>query len=119
MALIHCEMSIVMPPREKELLTTELLSSPENGIATLYKALKDINVEKAEASVEHDRGHILSLIHERIGFHVVNRQVRDRLRGWVRGVIDEWRATYEQESSQDDPLHYCSLLKQVGDVYEK
>ena len=119
MALIHCEMSIVMPPREKELLTTELLSSPENGIATLYKALKDINVEKAKASVEHDRGHILSLIHERIGFNVVNRQVRDRLRGWVRGVIDEWRATYEQESSQDDPLHYCSLLKQVGDVYEK
>ncbi|CAB9501659.1 Kinesin light chain [Seminavis robusta] len=138
-----CEVSIVMPPAEHDRMGIDLFSSfgYEHGIDSLYEALNNVDLEKAKASVEQDRVRILQLIRERIGFDEVNMLVRDRLRLWVRQVIDslvKLRESNELDNSRLGPegdslmgsetdivtdktarLDYCKFLKQVGDIYEK
>jgi hypothetical protein len=78
-----CEFFIVMPPGESDHMTLQLFgSTAEYGIDSLYKALNNIDLEKAKASVEQDRLRILKLISETMGFQTVNMLVRDRLRSW-------------------------------------
>ena len=88
-----------------------------------------IDLEKAKASVEKDRKHILELIRDKIGFHTVNRKVRNRLRAWVRDMIDsvvEERQEHEEGGSLEDysslmntsKLSYGIFLKQAGDLHQ-
>lgn len=132
----NCELSIVMPPRERDRMAAQLFSSfgrqVDMGIDSLYKALNNVDLEKAQASVEQDRIRIHDLIRERIGFQAVNLLVRDRLRQWVRHVIDQLvqeRAEHEKRSEDEEKnedhdmmnaakLSYCTFLKKVGDIYD-
>jgi hypothetical protein len=84
-----CEFSIVIPPLERERMVVQLFSpqTREHGIDSLYKALNGIDLEKAKASVEQDRIHILALIREQMGFQKVNMLVRDRLRSWYGQIF--------------------------------
>ena len=81
-----CEVTVVMPPRENDHMAMTLFSSfgrtGEHGINSLFRALNNIDLEQAEATVPDDRVRIIELIREHVGFQAVNTLVRDRLRAW-------------------------------------
>jgi len=112
------------------------LSSPsgetnKHVIDSLYKALNNIDLEKAEATAMQDRIRILELIREGVGFQKVNFLVRDGLRSWVRRVVDSLVAKRKKHEKKNDNMNagalsyyadagkapYCIFLKQAGDVY--
>ena len=130
----NCEVSIVMPSLEKDRMAIQLFSpndeSGDHGIDNLYRALNQVDVEKAEASVDRDRTMILDLIREERGFREVNLLVQDRLRAWIRGVLDELVEARSLESristdgdeenvmADAERLSYADFLKQIADVFD-
>lgn len=126
----NCEIAFVMPRMERDRMLVQLFSSfgsaGKRGIDMFYTALSQVDLEKAESSVATDRERILDLIRERIGFTEVNLLVRNKLRLWIRSVIDEVvqeRAQLERPGATSDSmvragkLSYATFLDQVADIY--
>ena len=82
---IGCPVTIIMPPREKEVLVDELL----DGLDRLYDALSKTKIQNAQATYEEDRQTILQMIERSVGYNALNNAVNHCLRSWVRNVIDE------------------------------
>ena len=83
---MKCELSIVMPWQECEIIKHTVFSPlKDRGIDalfdSLYKALNKIDVAKAESCVPEDGKKILEVIRQRMGFQRLNMFVRDCLRG--------------------------------------
>ena len=109
-----CEIEIVMPPLERERMSKILLGSSSaygrsskdkggkdkgnktqqqqqlGGVDALYKALANISVQNAQATIEDDRIRIMEILSDKhgIGFEAVNQRVTNYLRDWVRRAID-------------------------------
>lgn len=127
----NCEVSIVMPSREKENMINKFFyalgNSSDHGIDFLYKALNQVDVEKAEASVEQDRTRIIGLIEEQIGCQTVNLWVQDRLRVWIRSLLDDLVEEDANKPADEDESPELAraatisrgvFLKKVGDVFD-
>ena len=130
----NCDVAIVMPSLEKDRMMIQLFPPNEessgHGIDNLYRALNQVDVEKAEASVARDRIVILEQIREERGFREVNLLVQDRLRAWIRGVLDELvedrslDARISADGDEDnvmadaERLSYADFLKKVADVFD-
>ncbi|CAB9510301.1 ANK [Seminavis robusta] len=121
-----CHLAVIMPPRDMDRMLVQLFSTwgrrlGERGIDNLYKALNQIDVEKADASVPEDKTRILELVRGSIGFQSLNVQVKGRLRHWVREVIEQ-RSTQTLEALDDDNaadrLSHAVFCKQVGDLFD-
>ena len=66
-----------------------MFDSLKNGdLNKLYKVLSELDVSKAEASVENDKIHILNLVEERGGAALLNNEARMRCRKWVHQTIN-------------------------------
>jgi tetratricopeptide (TPR) repeat protein len=117
----HCDLSIVMPPREKDRMSIQLFSSfgsaGVRGIDTLCKALAQVNIEQAEASVKQDKERILDLIRKHTGFQKVNGLVREGLRAWVgRAIISlvEERCSHGETTSES----FTVFCREAGDILD-
>ncbi|CAB9497438.1 Kinesin light chain [Seminavis robusta] len=132
----NCEVSFVMTRTERDRMAIRLFSSfggaEKTGVDLLYSTLNQVDLEQAQSSVQQDKDRILDLIRQRIGFEEVNLIVRDRLRAWVKSVIDGLvaeRERLEEQRVMDDSclsnesltrgtqLSHATFLKQVGDIY--
>ncbi|CAB9498122.1 Kinesin light chain [Seminavis robusta] len=114
------ELSIVMPPRQSDRFAIQFFKCQDS----LFQALCNVDVERAEASVESDRDTILELVREGKGFAEVNSSVREHMRAWVRGVMAEIVSLRQNaEAANDEPLGASqaastSFYKEAGNVYE-
>lgn len=64
-------------------------SASSGGVDALYKALANISVQNAKATVEVDRVRIMGILKKsKIGVDQVNKEVARYLRRWVRRAID-------------------------------
>lgn len=84
-----CEVTIVMPHREKESLEQAIFGSDEKNINAVHEALAKTKVQNAKASIESDRLTILQMVEEAPGFAVLNHKVNDLLRHWVRQTVSD------------------------------
>jgi hypothetical protein len=86
-------------------------SSCRGGVDALYRALANIKVQNAQATVPEDQIRIMGILsHSQIGVDAVNKKVADYLREWVRRAMDvivqqqEERmkqAAFNEETKQD------------------
>ncbi|CAB9511907.1 Kinesin light chain [Seminavis robusta] len=110
----ECKVDIIMPPKEKGSLEQDVITSG-GGINALYETLGNTKVENAKASVESDRLAILSRVDSGVGFHELNNQVNDLLRGWMLHVLLQLVETRENTNNED----YVNFCNQVGAVLER
>jgi len=85
----QCQLEIIMPPAEACDFAQELKqpsNASDSGINALWAALKDIHVEKAEASVQSDKDHILQLVREGVGYGQLDSAVLGKLGAWFTEV---------------------------------
>eukprot|EP00797_Seminavis_robusta_P006229 Sro1414_g270680.2 (796) ;mRNA; r:19356-21743 len=106
-----CVVDIIMPPKEKDSLEQDLLANG-GGIDMLYDTLGNTKVQNACASVEQDRQTILEMIESSVGYHVLNSQVNDLLRSWVKQVIRQLVVT--QTDTNDEG--YVDFCNKVGSI---
>ena len=83
-----CELSVVMPPAQKEKLEQDLLVEGK-GIEGLYSVLGRTRVQNAKASVERDRVTILAMIRESPGCTELNHVVNEFLHQWLKNSITQ------------------------------
>eukprot|EP00931_Biecheleriopsis_adriatica_P057962 TRINITY_DN34437_c0_g2_i1.p1 TRINITY_DN34437_c0_g2~~TRINITY_DN34437_c0_g2_i1.p1 ORF type:complete len:622 (-),score=98.94 TRINITY_DN34437_c0_g2_i1:20-1813(-) len=77
------DFSLVLPPEDEEDMLEALADNPESSKADrLWKALGEVRVQDAKASVPDDRSHILHLVESGPGFEHLNMKVRRLLRKW-------------------------------------
>lgn len=84
-----CQVTVVMPPKEKIALQQDLFGEKATGVDSLYTALSKTKVQNAHASVESDRRNILSMVKNNPGYAALNQRVNELLREWMRIVIVE------------------------------
>ena len=82
-----CTVSIVLPGKEKESLESKLIGINGRGVSELYDALAKTDVQRAKASFELDKQRILRMIEKHPGYGVLNNQVNNHLREWVRATV--------------------------------
>lgn len=80
--------SIVMPPREKDDMGKALLKG--NGLNEVWRVLKDLNIQKAEASVEEDRIRILDIIEGGPGYHSINSSTGKHVQNWIIQTAEQY-----------------------------
>lgn len=73
----------------QKLRNSSVASSLHGGIDALYKALANISVQNAMATVDDDRIRIMGILDKsNVGTDQVNKEVARYLRRWVRRAID-------------------------------
>jgi hypothetical protein len=77
-----------MPAREAQSFKTNVLQST-SAIRKFHQALKDIAVQKAEATVLADRQNIMRYIKEHLGYSLVNKLVSDALLTWFATASEQ------------------------------
>merc|ERR1712232_1034088 len=77
-----CKITITMPRKEADGMRDALCNK---GLDGLWKTLKGIKIENAQASVEDDKVQIMKLIEEQIpgGASTINKKVAQRLQEWI------------------------------------
>jgi len=78
-----CKVSIAMPAGEMQGMQLEMKHHGLARLNVLWDALKSISVEKAEASQEADREHIMNLIKSDGGYAALNARICDHLKDWL------------------------------------
>ncbi|CAB9496746.1 Hydra magnipapillata [Seminavis robusta] len=72
-----CEVTIVMPAKEKVSLESDLLGDePGSGVELLYGAIAKTKIEEASTSKVADRIAILGWVEEHLGYSELNRQAQ-------------------------------------------
>lgn len=82
------EIIVAMPHGAREAFQSQLLR--DGGTDGLWSALKNVNIERAEASVAHDRDNIFELIKSGPGFAKLNQVVARCLKNWAVGVAENF-----------------------------
>ncbi|CAB9501139.1 Kinesin light chain [Seminavis robusta] len=109
-----CTIDIVMPPKEKG--TLEEVVDDKGGefaLTTLYGTLSNTKVEEAKASVESDRLAILHQLESTVGYSVLNNQVNELLRGWMKEVLFHLVKTRENTNN----LQYVEFCNSIGMIF--
>ena len=79
---------MILPPDQDEDLKAELeLTKGMSGFTKIKGNLSKIDVESAEASVEHDAVTVKSQIRSTVGFDVVNTSVKESMSKWCGNVF--------------------------------
>ncbi|CAB9523546.1 Kinesin light chain [Seminavis robusta] len=115
-----CQVSIVMPPEEKEGLEQTMFSSDldfAGDVDMLYDVLAKTKVQQADASVEEDRVRVLRLVEDNPGYRALNDQVINSLRSWVRSVIED--LIQKKGSGKADDLEYALFCKKLGFLFQR
>lgn len=81
------KLDIIMPPSESDDLH-KCIVQPD-GLDPIWKALKSLKLEKAEAFSPVDKENIFKLIKKGPGFAVLNRIVSDHIRDWMISAVQE------------------------------
>jgi len=126
----NCQLTIVMPPAQKQKLCQDLLHSNDNGsgMDALFLALASTRVQDAQASVESDKDAILNMVEKTHGFYTVNIRVNELLRAWVNSVVAEEMAVKERQYMQqqlskdtrrEDGLTYAGFCDKVGNLLSR
>ncbi|CAB9517241.1 repeat-containing protein [Seminavis robusta] len=84
-----CQLSIVMPPKEKDSLDNHLFGTKGKSLDAFFRVLARTSVEDAQASVENDRTAILKVVMEGMGCAALNQRVNELLRLWLDGVVHD------------------------------
>ncbi|CAB9497847.1 Hydra magnipapillata [Seminavis robusta] len=134
---IGCNVSLVMPPSQRNSLEHALFGKKESGnLDAFYDVLSKTRVQNAQASVDKDRAAILEMIGERPGYAVINRFVNELMRQWLGGAIAETVATWQQvghvrhrdvlysmlgqgDKKRNDRLAYATFCTDIGLLFER
>lgn len=73
-------LTIVMSPKQAEEFREKIVGG--NGLDAVWKALKHIKVEAADAFVKEDRDRILKLVEDGPGYARMNKEIVNHLHGW-------------------------------------
>jgi len=114
-----CEIFITMPNREFVDLNQALQGS---GLTTMWETLADLDVERAEASIQKDKESIFKIIADGPGFHKMNTALAKHLQRWAVMSCRNHRRVKSIRRSQtaDDEISLClrfsELLMNVGAI---
>mmetsp|Transcript_8163 Transcript_8163/g.15403 ORF Transcript_8163/g.15403 Transcript_8163/m.15403 type:complete len:916 (-) Transcript_8163:58-2805(-) len=112
-ATLGIQVSVTMPPRESQDMKNTLLSGSASN-SELWKALQNVKVEEAQASVQEDKERILKMIEEGPGFHGLNSTVTKCIQDWVEKTCID---LYEHlESSEYPKGEKAEMASHVGYV---
>lgn len=106
------EVTVVMTPADVEDMQATLLDAQNLG--DLWKALGNVNIEAAHASVEEDKVRILSLIKERLSFPALNAKVSEFLRDWVLRTCELAVTLSTKRGDAANLVHLGVLMTQFG-----
>lgn len=81
------DVDIWMPPGERDRLQDAFLDG--QGLKTVWKALTDLDIREAEASVPQDKIHIFDYIKSHHGFEKLNNKVSTFLMEWIAGTCGD------------------------------
>jgi len=111
--------SIIMPHREANRMTHELIGREGRGVDALYIALQSIDIQQACASVEEDKVRILRLVEESVGFNNVNRSVGEHFRYWVKGILERIVAAHlgKDHDNFEDQFSLSSVWDRMGKLF--
>ena len=107
----HCQVKIVMPPREQQAMISAL-----SDINALFSAISNTNIGNAQASEKSDRVNIMKLVEEECGWEQLNADVNRLLREWVMTTLDH---VVENERKFDQGATYCILCFKVGKIFRE
>ena len=133
-----CEVTIIMPPREKERLVQVIIEGGKasasgdtassdksgTGLDALYEALAKTHVENAQASKPEDRETILAMLEKGPGFVMTNAKVNEYIRGWIRAtmldIVD--RKTHmllSSKATRNEKLDGASHFIRIDDLLDR
>ena len=113
---LNCNISIVMPPHQKEALIEDLLGDKGSGVNGLYHALSKTRIHKAQSHVRSDRDTILNMVREYPGDIVLNQTVNDLLRRWVRDTVQEVLEASLNKTTRDKD---AGLYNRLSDLFRR
>ena len=98
----NCEVDIAMPPSEKSDMVETLNASGIEGIELLFDTLSKTDISQAEASEPSDKKHIMDMVRTGTGFEVLNVEINELLRNWVKdGVMEAVESRNSAHDEQD------------------
>lgn len=115
-----CNVSIVMPSREKEKMIEAV-----GDVGKLFEALARTKIEDSNATEESDKIKIMKKVEETIGAKRLNQEVNERLREWIVDVLmecmtkssEKLRETKYKDSLKDKVLEdYAALCDKVATI---
>lgn len=123
-AVTHADqvkLDIVMPIRESEDLKRSVVRP--DGLDPVWKALKALKVEQAQAFSPVDQENIFKLIQRGPGFEKLNQLLAEHIRNWILDTIESYVdgifAQYEVASRSNDAdswEHVCAYGQAMGDM---
>jgi hypothetical protein len=124
----NCRLIVAMPPSEEEKLKEQLGREDERAIDALYESLANTKVQNAQATIEADRQHILSVVREQFGgFHTVNVLVNNCLREWVKttlkALVKQYQSTetfqaWSKVEEESELLAKAEMFSWIGEVFK-
>ncbi|CAB9497671.1 Kinesin light chain [Seminavis robusta] len=113
-----CRVTVVMPPKEKELLELELFGDDGlDNIDVLYDALAKTRIQDAQASFQCDCVAILGWIETSTGYASLNHRVNQLLRNWARQVIGD--LAKKHLSNPESDLATARVCNQIGLILDR
>jgi tetratricopeptide (TPR) repeat protein len=98
----NCKVDIAMPPREKRDMVKSLNASGMEGIELLFETLSKTDISQAQASEPMDKKRIMEMVMAGTGFEVLNAEVNELLRNWVKdGVMEAVESRNLTQKNQD------------------
>ena len=83
---LKIQITMILPPDQDEDLKAELTKGM-SGFAEIKGNLSKIDVETAEATVEHDAMTVKSQIRSTVGFDAVNKSVKESMTKWCGHIF--------------------------------
>ena len=110
--------TIILPPGEKNVLEYDLFHSQKVGVDTLYHAFGQTDVENADATFQEDREMILATIAKGEGYGAVNSKVNEFLRSWIRNIINDI-IDIRLRRREHDEMSTVGLVFKMGEFLHK
>jgi tetratricopeptide (TPR) repeat protein len=111
------EVTVLMPPAQKaSLCKTLMLCSKSAPTLQLYKALTDVDVEKAKASVDEDSRRILEIIRSPLGPGIkkLNADVQKFLKQWfLQAMENEFSSLLHGHAAIEEKAELCSNIAKM------
>eukprot|EP00931_Biecheleriopsis_adriatica_P076133 TRINITY_DN49882_c0_g1_i1.p1 TRINITY_DN49882_c0_g1~~TRINITY_DN49882_c0_g1_i1.p1 ORF type:complete len:530 (+),score=76.29 TRINITY_DN49882_c0_g1_i1:74-1663(+) len=106
----HCQIDIIMPPREMESMFQCLSQPPlasQNPLDVLWETLSKVTISNAQAFEPSDLAHIMEMVNAAQGVAALDAVVRESLREWFRNVSEKLVLARLQESSPILAVDVC------------
>lgn len=112
------ELSVLMPPDEKDAFRSALFASGR-GLRELFEGLSKLRIQDAQASVPHDKEHIMQTIDKAAeDFNkspkvaALNQSVKEKLQTWFIATAAAW---LEKKISSGDSVEW-SIYNSVAEM---